>query len=494
MKIFVGRFGHEGNTMSPHLAEYADVLQSSDFCRGQVIIDRFEGTPEYLGGMIACAREHNVEMIPSISTEIAMPRLSTDCLNQCMSQIIEDLTACKDEIDGICFVLHGAGCAVDIDDLETYVLQEFRKVVGPDMPITVPLDLHGNLTQEMLPLADAFFSIKEYPHTDYAECGYLAMKTLIDIIQTGKRPQMALVRIPMLPRSACTLDDPALDINQYIAAAVREHNLIDATFMHGFSSSNLPFTAPSVLVASYENPRPIAEELAQYVWQKRKEFLKEFPKPDEAFRIAEAFDQPGYIVMNEPSDNPGGGAPGDGTFLLQAMLERDLPGSIFAQIYDPEVAQLAIRSGVGSKISCLLGGKVDNIHGAPVELKDAEVLAVADGKMISTSPMMLGVPRNIGPTARIRTGNVEIIVASAQRQTMDDQAFVICGTDASNYRYIALKSNVHFKAYYKNHAALILPVETPGHRSGDPCILYSNVQRPIFPLDEELNDMEMFPV
>lgn len=132
--------------------------------------------------MIACARENNVGMIPSISTEIAMPRLSTDCLNQCMHQILEDLNACKDEIDGICFVLHGAGCAVGIDDLETYVLQEFRKVVGPDMPITVPLDLHGNLTQEKLPLADAFFSIKEYPHTDCAECGYLAMKTLIDII------------------------------------------------------------------------------------------------------------------------------------------------------------------------------------------------------------------------------------------------------------------------------------------------------------------------
>jgi len=493
MKVFVGRFGHEGNTMSPNLAEFADVLQTSDLCRGQTVIDRLEGTPEYLGGIIQCARENDVEIIPTISTEIAMPRLSTDCLNRCMELVMEDLNACKDEIDGICFVLHGAGCAEGIDDLETYVLQEFRKVVGPDMPITIPLDLHGNLTHEMLPLADAFFSIKEYPHTDYAECGYLAMKTLLDIIRTGRRPNMALVRIPMLPRSACTLEDPALDINRRVAAAVREHDLVDATFMHGFTASNLPFTAPSVLVVSYGDPQPIAEELAQYAWQKRKEFLKKFPKPEEAFRIAREFDQPGYIVMNEPSDNPGGGAPGDGTHLLRAMLEQDLPGSVFAQIYDPEVAQLAIRSGVGSKISCLLGGKVDELHGTPIELKDAEVLAVADGRMISTSPMMLGVVRNIGPTARLRTGNVEIIVASAQRQTMDDQAFVICGTEAANYRYIAMKSNIHFKAFYKDRAALIIPVETPGHQSGDPRELYSNVRRPVFPLDAELMDAEILP-
>jgi microcystin degradation protein MlrC len=175
------------------------------------------------------------------------------------------------------------------------------------------------------------------------------------------------------------------------------------------------------------------------------------------------------------------------------MIERDLPGSIFVHLYDPEVAQLAIRSGVGSKISCLLGGKVDTLHGTPIELKDAEVMAVADGKMISNSPMMMGIVRDIGPTARLRTGNVEIIVASAQRQTMDDQPFVICGTKAENYRYIGIKSNVHFKAYYKDHAALIFAVDTPGHRSGDPEKLYSNIRRPIFPLDAELNDAETLP-
>jgi len=494
MKVFIGRFGHECNTMSPLFAEYKDVLTSSEFCRGQAIIDNYEGTPEYLGGMIACARENNVELVPSISTEVAMPRLSTDCLNQCMSQILEDLEACKDEIDGICFILHGAGCAVGIDDLETYVLQEFRRVVGPDMPITVPLDLHGNLTQEMLPLADAFFSIKEYPHTDYAECGYLAMKTLIDIIRTGRRPKMALVRIPMLPGSYCTLDEPVLSINRRVAEAVREHNMIDATFMHGFVSSNLPFSGPTLLAVSYEDPTEIAKQLAQYVWEKRWEFVVECPKPTEAFAIAEALDEPGYIVMNEPSDNPGGGAPGDGTFLLREMLERNLPGSAFVHIFDPEVAQLAIRSGVGSKISCLLGGKMDDIHGDPIELRDAEVMAVSDGEMISNSPMMMGIVRNIGPTVMLRTGNVDIIVASAQRQTMDDQPFVICGTKAENYRYIGIKSNVHFKAFYKDHAVLIIRVYTPGHNNGDPHVMYTNIQRPVFPLDEAFSNREVLSV
>ena len=487
MKIFVGRFGHECNTMSPLVMEFEDVLRTGDFCRGEESLRLFEGTPEYLGGMIACAREKGTELVATISTEVAMPRLSRACVDRCMELILEDLRACRDSIDGICLVLHGAGCAVGIDDLETWVLREIRKEVGPDMPITVPLDLHGVLTEEMLPLADAFFSIKEYPHTDYAECGYLAMKTLIEMIESGRRPRQALVRIPILPPEApdaCTLDEPMLSINAHFAALTRQRGLLDAALMHGFDSVNLPFASMSVLAVGWDDPTETARELADYVWQRRRELFKKKLGPAEAFDMAEAFGGEGYILMNEPSDNPGGGAPGDGTFLLREMLRRDLPGSIFCHMHDREVAAQAIEAGVGAHISCLLGGKVDSVHGESIFIEDAEVLAVSDGAMISNSPMMLGVPRNVGPTARLRLGNVEIIVVSGLIQTLDDRPFAICGTAAENYRYVAIKSAAHFKAFYKDHAALILAVDTPGHRSGRLCDIYNEVRRPIYPLDE----------
>lgn len=487
MRIFVGRFGHECNTLSSHVMEFEDVLRTGDFCRGEESLRLHEGTPEYLGGMIECAREHGAELVATISTEVAMPRLSRHCVDKCMELILEDLRACLADIDGICLILHGAGCAVDIDDLETHVLREIRRVVGPDMPITVPLDLHGNLTQEMLPLADAFFSIKEYPHTDYAPCGYLAMKTLLEIIETGRRPKQALVRIPILPPEApdaCTLDEPMLSINRHFAAVIAERGLIDAALMHGFDSANLPFASMSVLATGWEDPTETARELADYVWQRRRELVKKKPTPSEAFDIAEAYPGDGYILMNEPSDNPGGGAPGDGTFLLREMLRRDLPGSIFCHMHDGAVAALAAEAGVGAKISCLLGGKVDDVHGESIELRDAEVLAVSDGAMISNSPMMLGVPRNVGTTARLRVGNVEIIVVSGLIQTLDDRPFALCGTEVERYRYVAIKSAAHFKAFYKDRAAMIMAVDTPGSRSGDPREIYNAVARPIYPLDD----------
>ena len=166
------------------------------------------------------------------------------------------------------------------------------------------------------------------------------------------------------------------------------------------------------------------------------------------------------------------------------MLRRDLPGSIFCHMHDKEVAALAIEAGVGAHISCWLGGKVDKVHGESIFIEDAEVLAVSDGAMISNSPMMRGVPRNVGPTARLKLGNVEIIVVSGLIQTLDDRPFAICGTAAENYRYVAIKSAAHFKAFFKEHAALIMAVDTPGHRSGKLCDIYDKVQRPIYPLDE----------
>ena len=49
-------------------------------------------------------------------------------------------------MDGICLGLHGAGVAEETDDLEAYTLEKVREIVGDDMPITVTLDLHGNIT------------------------------------------------------------------------------------------------------------------------------------------------------------------------------------------------------------------------------------------------------------------------------------------------------------------------------------------------------------
>ncbi|MBR3053065.1 MAG: M81 family metallopeptidase [Firmicutes bacterium] len=485
MKVFSGWFGHEGNMMSAHLAQFED--EKAGLTRGQEVIDKYRGTPDYVAGIIQCAEENGVELVMSIHKEIAAPRLSTDCLNRFMAMVMEDLTACKDEIEGICFVIHGAGCAEGIDDLETYVLREFRKVVGPDMPITVPMDLHGNISQDMVKLGQGFYTCKEYPHNDQAEAGYRAMKQLLEIIRTGVRPEVASVHIPMLvpAMAGYTLGEPLLSVNNYIKKYAEDHGLIDAGLFHGFPYADAACCGSSIMVVAKEGAQKAAEELADYVWSQRERFRAKLTFAPEAFDIAENYEGEGYVLLAEPSDNPGGGAPGDGTHLLREMLARDIPGSVFDYICDPEAAEILVNAGVGAKVDVLLGGKVEPTHGEPVDLKGVEVLAVSDGKMISNSPMMMGIERSAGPCARIRTGNCEIIVGTLRRQTMDDRLFVCLGTVAENYRIVCIKSANHYKAFFRDHAAMMIAVETKGIHSGDLTQYnYVKTPRPIFPIDE----------
>jgi len=486
MKIFTGWFGHEGNTMTHGFTEYERVVQTGMYPRGQEAIDKSAGKPDFLGGVVDFCLEHGVEMVCSVSREVASPPFSRPCLDIIISEILEDLEGCKDEIDGICFVLHGAGCADGIDDLESYMLEKFRAVVGDEMPITVPLDLHGNISHRMAELADGLFGCKQYPHTDQQVAGRNAMSALYDAIAQKKKMHTAVVRLPILVPAAAgyTYEEPFVSLNQHLADYVKSHGLLDATFFHGFPYADTSCSSASVVVVGYEGAEAAAEELADYVWSRRSELAAEIRRPEEALQMALAYEGKGYVLLNEASDNPGGGAPGDGTWLLREMLRQDIPGSAFCFIYDPEAAAQIAAAGPGGRVSLSLGGKIEKMHGDPIELRDAYVVALSDGRTVSNSPMTMDIVRDFGLSARIRVGNVDVIVASAQKQSLDDRLFLALGIDLSEYRIAAIKSTHHFRAYFRDHAAAIIPVETPGVHCADLSLFtYRRVSRPILPLD-----------
>src|SRR5205823_6247568 len=77
-----------------------------------------------------------------------------------------------------------------------------------------------------------------------------------------------------------------------------------------------------------ELARSVAVQAAELVWARRQEFLPESLSAAEAIQRALAVDG-SPVVINETSDNCGGGTPGDGTHLLRAMLEARLDNSCF---------------------------------------------------------------------------------------------------------------------------------------------------------------------
>jgi microcystin degradation protein MlrC len=372
--------------------------------------------------------------------------------------------------------------------LESAVLEAVREVVGPQMPIAVTLDLHGNATPRMAELATGLFSVHEYPHTDMYERGQDAVEFLVRVLRGEIRPATVVEVLPLLAVPAPAGLEPVRSINALCHRWEAEPGMIACALMHGFPYSDIPEAGVAVVAVAEHDPelaRRAARAVAQEAWDRREGFVRRYPLPAEA--VAEALAAAGDhapVVINETSDNPGGGAPGDGTHLLRAMLESGVTESAFGMLYDPEVAEAAHQAGVGATLQVRLGGKHDRMHGDPLDL-EVYVKSLADGKFMLTA-LARGVQADYGRTARLTCGGMDIIVASRRGQVLDPGPFLLHGIDVRTCRIVGLKSSAHFRAGYEELAARIITTDPPGLCSSNLAhFKFQNVRRPIYPLDQD---------
>src|SRR5688500_1746462 len=73
------------------------------------------------------------------------------------------------------------------------------------------------------------------------------------------------------------------------------------------------------------------------------------------------------IVIAEPADNAGGGAPSDSTFMLRRMLERGITDAAIAPVWDPIAVKLCHAAGDGASFELRFGGKMGPFSGKPVD-------------------------------------------------------------------------------------------------------------------------------
>ncbi|MBQ3920903.1 MAG: M81 family metallopeptidase [Firmicutes bacterium] len=494
MKILIAQFGNETNSFSPGRTTW-ETLAPAGWIKAEDVIPTFRNTATYVGGALKAIEEEGEEALPiDLSTRGgnfgAGPTMAAECANYAMDHICAQAKEHLGEFDGVFFAVHGAGIAENTPDLEAWSFKRLREVTG-DIPMMSSLDAHANVSADMVALSDGLFGIKTIPHMDCAEAGYAAAKNLIRKLRGKSDPKMALRKFPRLiaPAVGCTFDTPGREILEYTQKYREEHGLLDVTFYYGFAESDTPCSSCSILaVADGRVPDKEADELAERIWEMSRDFKCESLSPAEALDRAESLVRGGYVVINEASDNPGGGCPGDGTHLLREMIKRDGKGYIMGPLCDPEaVAYIFEHHKPGDRISIAVGGKTDPVNGEPVELKDALVLNLSNGEFVSASPINRGVRMSYGKTARLRQGNVELILVSDRFQTYDDRSFIAAGCDMSTYRIVGLKSMNHFKGYFRDTADAIVCADPPGQCPMDIRLHdYKNVRRPIIPLDGDV--------
>lgn len=496
IRVAVCQFGEETNSFSKGRATLADMCPpNGNWCLSTEVEANNLGTKTYICGALEAIKEMGAVAVPfdyprfNGGNFLAGATMTAECVKDAVCRICDDLKRRREEYDCIYFSMHGAAVSDLAEDVEAYVLQEVRKVVG-DVKIVSSLDNHGNISEEMVKLSDGFVGTKTVPHVDIYDAGYAAAKMLIRTMRGEINPKMALRRLPLLTNSPAgsTLQGTPKEVKDFVQAYVEEHGLLEGTFYQGFSSADCACSSASVvLVADGYVPDKEADEVAKFIWDRRAGFIGESNNAAEAMDKALALVKDGYVVINEGSDNPGSGCPGDGTHLFREMLKRNLKGCIMGPICDPEAAAICHTHQVGDRFPLKVGGIVQpEIFGETVEFEEVELLGLSNGDYVSTSPVNLGVTMRFGPTARLKAGNVEFIVVTARFQTFDDNAFLITGCNMKDYSIVALKSVNHFRAYFKPIADGIVAADTPGLRPANVKMLnYKKVLRPIYPLDED---------
>jgi microcystin degradation protein MlrC len=391
------------------------------------------------------------------------------------------------------------------EDAEGEILKRIRNIIGNDIPIIVTLDLHGNITQLMADNASCLIACRTYPHVDFYERSFQACHLLQKAMKKEIDLHTIIIKRAMMKgldggrtQIGCPLRY-LIDRSEEIENRI-EKDILVISICAGFSASDIYEIGPSVTVTVdrnkgneniIKNAYDIANEFMDYTWEERMYSSVKHKCIDDAiiyaFNIANDKHIKGPLIMADVTDNPGSGHYGDSTNLLKAMIEADLPNSIFYAIYDPQAVLQAADIGVGKENTIItLGGKHDiNAGGKPLILK-GKIITLSEGSFPCFGPMGMHVP-GLGLSMLFRVGNVDICVISNNCQLFDLAQLTSLGCDPTKKNIIAIKSNHHFRAHFEPISREIITVDGGGLGSiilnggGDN---YKYIRRPIWPLDE----------
>ena len=459
MRIAIAGISHETNTFCRDKTPLADFR----VLRGQAMLDT-RGQETDVGGMIDACDALGVEPVPVLfATTEPSGVIESAAYAGLRDEIIAGVRAAG--CDAVALALHGAGVADGATDLEADLAIAVRTAVGDTVPVVATFDLHGNITQRMADALNGVFACHQYPHVDMHERSREAIELIVRMLREGLRPAVHVERLPMVLPTTTTLQGIGKDMLEQALAAEAREGIIDVSWFHGFGYADTPEIASTVVVTAAADPQraaATAKNVASQIWDKRESFRGLSLSAGEA--VAQAVNASrGPVVINETSDNCGGGAPGDGTHLLRAMLDAKLERACFGFIVDPEVARQAHATGVGQRIQVSLGAKYDSQHGRPIET-DAQVRALHDGRL-TLQAMFRGMEQDLGPLARLTINGVDVVVSSNRSQTFDAEPFLAVGIDVARYHIVALKSSNHFRGYFQDRAAEIITADPPGMTS-----------------------------
>jgi microcystin degradation protein MlrC len=483
MRIFAASIGTETNTFAPIPTALESFHESFYAAPGEHPADpKLCTAPVWVARRRA--RAEGWTLIEG-SCSFAEPAglVSGDAHRRLRDEVLGQLQAAL-PVDAVLLGLHGAMVADGCDDCEGDLIERVRAMVGPKVPIGVELDPHCHMTAKRVRNATLIICFKEFPHTDFVARGEEVVELTLQAARGTIRPVMSLYDCRMIGSFPTTLQPMRAFVDR-ISALEGDNGVLSVSIAHGFPYADVPELGARILVVTDDRKAEgdrLATELGQAFFAMRGKTQPPYHTPDGAIDAALA-DPRGPVVVADPSDNPGGGAPGDSTVILRRLIERGVQGAAVGPVWDPIAVRLCFMAGEGGTLNLRFGGKTAPTSGQPIDA------AVTVTKLVRDAQQTFGdakVP--LGDSAAIELGGIRVVLITKRTQAMGTDLFTGLGIDLARQRMVVVKSTNHFFAAYSPVASQVLYCDSGGpiprdHRQ----VPYTRLQRPIWPLDEQVS-------
>jgi microcystin degradation protein MlrC len=483
MRIAIAGFMHESNTFNPVVTDRA-AFEAQSLTFGADLIDEWRDAHHEIGGFLEAAKVEDFEPVPIVMAW-ATPSgpVADSFFEEITNHIIQRIQRCRP--DGLLLALHGAMVAESFPDGDGEVLARLRQAFGPNFPIVLSLDLHGNLSQRLIDLSQAAVAYRTYPHVDQRDCGRRAASLLVHLLRGQIRSRAALAKPPLIINimTQDTSCEPMKGFMRAVRDLEKQPGVLSASLLPGFPYADVQQMGPSVVVVADGDAglaQREADRLANEIWQARSQFSRRLPDAATAVALALKADRT-PVVLVDTGDNVGGGSAGDGTVLLDEMLRQGATDGVIC-LYAPAEVQFCASAGLGAEITLTVGGKVDRLHGDPVSVT-GRVHLLHDGQYIESEPRHGGRRTNfMGQTALVEIQGGNLLVLNSLRHPPFSLGQLTClGIEPVRQRMLVVKAAIAFKAAYAPIAGTIIEADTPGLTAVNPARFdYRNIRRPMY--------------
>jgi microcystin degradation protein MlrC len=486
MRIGFIEISQETNDFNPLPTTLAD-FRSFGLYEGAELFERL-GHIGPTGGYLEAVRRsgREIESVPIMrGLAVAGGRLDREAFDFFQDRIRHGLETAG-RLDGLVLQLHGACAAEGIDDVEGEQAELCRRILGPDVPITLALDHHGNVTSKMIANVDAVVGHRTQPH-DFFETTRIAAELMFRIAAGEVRPVMAWRKIPLVTHQErfLTSEGPMktwFDRARELEADPKVLQVSNYPMQPWLDVAEGGWSTVVVTDADPDLAERLADGMAEMVWRMRDAFLEREAVPvDDALRRAEAAPE-GLVILSDTGDTVFGGAAGDSNVILEAVLRLGLRSRILIPMISPSAVERLAAAGEGATLTLPLGGCTAPAFFTPLEITGT-VLRVADGSAVKVA---FGHQSEVdmGRVAIFETGPATILISERRGVAGNlPDVWRAFGVEPTDHRIAVVKTASNFQ-YFAPIASEIVRADTRGPGQSDVHSLpWRRLPRPIHPLD-----------